>query len=301
MIQATAFDQPDVASCPLDERSERPRLSLELITLEFAVGKHNRTCEVLNEPTRAELSLHLDAETNIIISSAQPDRMEIVDPADAQAAFDDRRRQRELAEPIGRQDGAREVSSGGMAGQKDAFAISAELFGVAVNPSHGAADLINHLCKRDLRKQREVHRDEVCVGIDEDLCRERTLVLAQGSPGAAMDEDMHRRIPPIRRIDVDGFGWRLAVGKGARRSEPGTHLVAFGAIALDHFHCVGSPGPLIVLPVELRLIVIEEDRRAHSLFLGNWHGSTGAIAICIACPSWTTGTILMWHLICLKL
>src|SRR5262245_26808298 len=35
MIQATGFDQPNVVSCPLDERCKRPRLALELIALEF--------------------------------------------------------------------------------------------------------------------------------------------------------------------------------------------------------------------------------------------------------------------------
>src|SRR5215470_3025112 len=268
MIQATAFDQPNVKSCPLDKRCERPRLALELIAVEFAVGKHNRTRELFSVPTRAELSLRPDTEANISISSAEPDRMEIVYSADAQAAFDDGIRQRELAGPIGRQDDGCEMSSGGMAGQKEAFAIPAELFSVAVNPSHRTADLVNHLCKRDLRKQREVHRDEVRAGIDEGLRRKRALVLAQGSPGAAMDEDVHRRIPPIRRIDVDGFGWRLAVGEGTRRSESLTHIIAFGCIALDQFHRVQCPGPLIVLPIELRLIVIEKDRRAHSFSLG---------------------------------
>src|SRR5262245_44863628 len=169
MIQATAFDQPNVDASPLDERCERPRLALELIALEFAVGKHNRTCEVLNEATRAELSLHPNTEANIGISSAEPDRMEIVYSTDAQAAFDDGSRQRELAVPISRQDDGREMSAGGMAGQKEAFTIPAELFGVAVNPSHGAADLVNHLRKRDLRKQREVNGDEVRAGVDEGL------------------------------------------------------------------------------------------------------------------------------------
>jgi hypothetical protein len=82
---------------------------------------------------------------------------------------------------------------------------------------------------------REVRGDEMGAGLDKRLRRKRALAFAQRSPGAAVDEEVQRRIRSARQIHIDGFDRRLAVGAGARRSEPCANPVTFGAIALDHF------------------------------------------------------------------
>jgi hypothetical protein len=42
-------------------------------------------------------------------------------------------------------------------------------------------------------------------------------------------------------------------------AQPAAHGLAVGRITVDHLDRIGSPGALIILAIELRLILIEKD------------------------------------------
>ena len=54
------------------------------------------------------------------------------------------------------------------------------------------------------------------TGMDEEFGRERILLGEAHTPGAAMDEDVNRRVWTLRRVDVEPFDGGGTVGMALR-------------------------------------------------------------------------------------
>src|ERR1700737_2874717 len=93
-------------------------------------------------PYRAQWGDRGGVKLDIGIARRQPHWDQIVHAADAHAAFDDVRRQAEVALPIGRQCNRGEVPARRLTTEIEPVRIAAEMCGIPVYPGDGAADLI---------------------------------------------------------------------------------------------------------------------------------------------------------------
>src|SRR5205807_4094896 len=96
---------------------------------------------------------------------------------------------------------------------------------------------------------------------DEQLGCECVVLRETSSPGAAVDEDVDRRIGALRSVDVEPLDGRHAVREALGRAEPRTSSVALGRVASDELLPIRGPDGLIVGGVELGLIQIEPHAR----------------------------------------
>ena len=78
--------------------------------------------------------------------------------------------------------------------------IAAERLGVAIDPADRAPHLLDHRKQAAARvvDVDEVEHDVMRAGVHERLGQERVVGGAVGAPGAAMDEDVDRRIRRAR-------------------------------------------------------------------------------------------------------
>src|SRR5712691_6419555 len=143
--------------------------------------------------------------------------------------------------------------------------IAAEACGVPVDPEDGAAHLIEHGRKiaAGLADVDEIGDDVVGAGAHERLGLHRVVGGLVAQPGAAVQEDVDRRVRLGSAEDVEPFDLASAVGNALGRAESGARTRTVGDPALDDPRPVGRVFLLVISVVERLLVHVEPDQRGH--------------------------------------
>ena len=137
-------------------------------------------------------------------------------PADAHAALDDIRRQAEIAWPVRCERDGGEVPARGLATHIELGRVAAEVPGIVVYTSDGAADLIgkDHEAAADILHPGEVGHDIMRADGEEHLGRGREILRTAAPPSTAMDENEDRCLGAFGAVNVES----LDLGRSIREA-----------------------------------------------------------------------------------
>src|ERR1700730_431640 len=125
-----------------------------------------------------------------------------------------------------------------------------------MDPGDATAHLRDHLDESNRRQQREIQRNEMRAGTHKRLGGKCAVALAELTPRAAMNEHMNRRVRCRTSIDIQRLSGRRPIGEDIRLAYPRTDLGAVFGVAANDLDGVRRPGPLTVLAIKRRLIVV---------------------------------------------
>src|SRR5262249_21307644 len=105
----------------------------------------------------------------------------------------------------------------------------------------------------------EVEDDVMGAGLHERLGQECVVRRLVGAPGAAVDEDVDRRVRLSGAVDVELLDLGRSVGNAGGSADRGARALAVGNPALGDLVAVGRVDDLVVGVVELLLVHVEPD------------------------------------------
>src|SRR3974377_119693 len=155
------------------------------------------------------------------------------------------------------------MTTGGMAADINSLGVATEALGVLVDPYDAALNLVSHghQIAASLDDIVEVEHNEMGTGIDQHLGLGRTARRDLGTPSAAMDEDIDRRVLALSRVDVERLDWRRSIGQALRCAETLAPPLAVAMAARNYLPRVRCIDKLIVGVVEFLLIHVQPNRR----------------------------------------
>ena len=205
---------------------------------------------------------HFRVHAEGLVEIGQPDRLEVVEPADGAAALDQigRRASGIPAQggPIRGHRHRRQVTPRRMAGDEYAIRIAAIFGGVAPQPQERRASAGNDLVESRLGRQGVADRRVIHAGGDEGLGQATQAALVHHLPVAAMNKGENWRTAVGGRKQVEPLAGARPVGEVEADVEALANRRAIGSPFLDHGGEFGHPRAVVVLRIERRLVVFAE-------------------------------------------
>jgi hypothetical protein len=212
---------------------------------------------------RAVVARGLGRELQDLVEIREPDRLEVVEPADTAAGLDNVVRQAGEGAPVGRHQHRRQMPTGRVTGYEDAVGVAAERGRVPVNPHDRGAALAHELVHVDGGDQRVVDHDDRRAGRLKPARDEARIGLVEPVPVAAVDEHVHGGRPAARGEDVEALAGVRTVGEIEAALERGARLGAGHRVPRQPVGAVFDLLAVVVLGVESLLVVLAEDALRH--------------------------------------
>ena len=184
-------------------------------------------------------------------------------PLSKQRALAEIFRQAFLAPAVGEHAGG-EMRAGRMRRDVEAIRIAAEASRIAEAPGQRAAHLLvhRHQVAAGLLDIDEVDDHRVNAGAHQHFRLQRVIGRLVAAPGAAVNEDIDRRIRRRGAEDVEPLVFARPVGDALRRSDDSAGAFARGDAARDDQRPVRRIDVLVVGVVERLLVHVAPDQRS---------------------------------------
>ena len=170
---------------------------------------------------------------------------------------------RPLFAPAGGQRAAGKMRARRMRRKVKSLAVAAEFLRIAPGPGDRAAHLLIHRQQiaAGLFDIDEVDDDGMRAGANERLGLERVIGRLVATPGAAMDEDVDRRVRRGATKNIELFVFAGPIGDALRRSENSPRPLARRNSAGNDPIAIGRIDGLVIGVVERLLVHVEPDER----------------------------------------
>ena len=238
-------------------------LAVVLRALVAADGEEQRARRRPRQQHRAVAPRGVRRQRQHVVEVAEPDRLEIVEPADGAAALDDVGRRPQRC-PVGGEQHGDQVAAGRVPGDEDPPRVAAELAGVAVDPDDRRATLGHQRVQVDARHPAVVRDDGDRARRPQPAHDEAEVRLVEAVPVAAVKEHVngsHRGRGGAEHVEPLGVMDAVRHVEAHRQLRAGPR--ARGAVAGDPLHRALDLRAVVVLRVERGAVVTAEHGRGH--------------------------------------